>query len=692
VSDGDVVGVLNRTLRQGEQRARDLEDRFVAVIEAELDFAADAAADNFQSLAVDHLRAAAALREQDMEAVHKMGLGVAQRLVASMGLNAAIDVKTNSTMVALKPRIDEAEAVADGDGYPAENLHVTLCYLGEIDGDLRPVADALAAVAATHAPLVGIVGGYGQFSTPDGPVGILLPDVPGLIELRVCVADALMQAGVDYARNHGFTPHMTVDDEPEPGELEEMLPLSGQALHFDSIHLVRGDREEIEIPLVGMPALTAAAAKPYCLPAGLRGKTDAVRREVIRTMMKAALEGAGLSFDVSNPLVARILARAASQITHISRTTQLDVMRIIRAAYEEGLSIDDTAKAIRAQMKEANPARARLIARTELAGAVNGGSLSAAQIVSNATGVALYKQWLTAMGAKHPRHHKYIGLSGQTRKLDEYFQVGRAALEHPGDPSGPGEEVCNCRCSMIYTDDPSKLYGLLASVPVPENDEVYHSDHAAMVTTLLAKTVEALTAAGPGWSSPDPDQILNINCGTTYSIPRIASRQEAIDYYHSPKAFELNAALRSGKELTAEQESIRRALDLAFEEAGIAKTLWRGAPDAVAIFGKAVPKKGQIVDWPGYSSTSASEDVADVFATGIAGPGDRPVLMRISVPSDMPLLRIPAGDYGDQDEWLMPRGLRLRVDRVTHRDGADVVWLSVITRPTVTGLHSAAQA
>lgn len=507
----------NAVLRKGEERARDLEEKLAAILLPVLEQAGDEAARRFAALAVDHLAASARMLAADRARVKTMGLAAARKLAKSLVLTAAIDVQSNSTMIAVKPRPDEAAALADADGYPPENLHVTLCYLGEIDGDLTAIVDALRPVAAAHPPLIGQVGGYGQFGMPDGTsVGILLPDVPGLVELRCAVAEGLYDAGIYYAREHGFEAHITVDDEPEPGELEQMLPLSGSPLHFDELLIVRGDTEIIPLPLVGVPALTAAAGDRYCLPAQLRTKTDPVRQEVIKTMMKASLEGVGLSFDVTNPLTARVLAQSASQITHISKTTQLDVMKVIHAAHEEGLSIPDTAAAIREKMREASPARARLIARTELAGAVNGGSLAATKIVSNATGQAMFKQWMTAVGAKHPRHAKYPGLGGQTRKLDDYFQVGTASLEYPGDPAGPPAEICNCRCTMGYTDN-------AAAITLFASAEVCPVDHGCEIPTDVDRSIasesKGLTAAGPaGWSAPAPDEILDVSCGAASTV------------------------------------------------------------------------------------------------------------------------------------------------------------------------------
>lgn len=533
IAAGDVARVpaaeLNRLLQEGYRRAEELEPRLARILQPILEQAGLEAARRFEIMATDHLSAAA----------------------------TKADVTATSAMVALYPTGEQAFRLAEEGGEPAELMHITLCYLGKDVSEeaVQRLSAALGVVAATHPPLEGHVGGLGSFADfGNGYPSLLLPDVPGLVELRHAVCEAAIGAGLDYPRDHGYLPHLTVAYRDGGPELADASKL-GEALAFGALHVVYGNDQAAVIPLTGTPALTAsglsdvaaevsrvaqevavyaepdygftfwhegdgkvfwvcadytsadeidyavdafaaipgvneveacaecgdpsgegwvqvpsfsaltAAAHPgWSAPAGdeildvaalvstLRTKTDPVRQKVVETMMTPVLAGAGLAFDVHNPLTAKVLAQAGSQVTGIAATTQLNVMRVIRKAHEEGLTIPDTAKAIRAGMKQASAARATLIARTEIVGAVNGGSLAAVQIVSDATGAKYTKVWLTSPGAQYPRHEDYDGLDGQTVDLDGSFDVGGDALEFPGDPSGSAEEVCNCRCTMVYDD------------------------------------------------------------------------------------------------------------------------------------------------------------------------------------------------------------------------------------------------
>lgn len=87
------------------------------------------------------------------------------------------------------------------------------------------------------------------------------------------------------------------------------------------------------------------------------------------------------------------------------------------------------------------------IARTEVHGAVNGGTYAAAQAHMSRTGERQRKLWIaTADDRTRPTHRK---ADRQQVGLEEPFEVGGGRLMFPGDPSGPAREVINCRCSMV---------------------------------------------------------------------------------------------------------------------------------------------------------------------------------------------------------------------------------------------------
>jgi 2'-5' RNA ligase len=470
----------NATLRRGVQRAYDLEQKLAGVLQPVLDRAARASARRFTQ-------------------------------AATRTLSASAGVGATSTMVALKPTPEQAQAIASAGGEAPATLHVTLAYLGKLQDSLDPVRAALAKVAGAHAPLQGEVGGVACFAGGEhGHPAVLLPSVPGLAELRVAVTQALAEAGIEYGREYGFVPHLTVDyteGEP-PGE-----GVLGEPLDFADLLVVRGDRVEHLLPLTGAKPLTAGTLAtgiapddaadgdrfpdtreperpPGWLPpapdeyfdveglvSDLRLRLDPIRNAHVEQVVNETLAEArrqfslsaaatttppagqqqpppvGIAFDVTNPAVVAILGEAGAHITDIAKRSQRQLAALIQDAYAKGLSIPDTAALIRGTMQGISEGRARTIARTELAGATNGGSLAATQMVDGMLGGGQFdKTWLTAPGAVYPRHEDYDGLDGQTVPLEEFFQVGDSEMQYPGDPNGDPGETINCRCTITYAD------------------------------------------------------------------------------------------------------------------------------------------------------------------------------------------------------------------------------------------------
>ena len=61
------------------------------------------------------------------------------------------------------------------------------------------------------------------------------------------------------------------------------------------------------------------------------------------------------------------------------------------------------------------------------------------------------KKWVSVSDDRTRSAHAEI--QGQTRNMDEDFDVGGTKMKHPGDPRGGAANVINCRCVVVYADE-----------------------------------------------------------------------------------------------------------------------------------------------------------------------------------------------------------------------------------------------
>ena len=217
---------------------------------------------------------------------------------------------------------------------------------------------------------------------------------------------------------------------------------------------------------VRFAARTAAATwrEPATVVAELRRRLDErwrqrhsgaiarVRAEAWRVTTEALSAAVGVAFDVTNPILDGAFRKVANR-TDLSDSAWEIVGDTLQGAYDDGLSIPDTARALRTKVAAIAPVRGRTIARTELVSMSNAGSLAAARL----TGAGEWKQWLATADARTRDAH--AAAAGQVRRIDEPFAVNGEALEYPGDPAGSAENVINCRCTVIYPDGPDGYDG-----------------------------------------------------------------------------------------------------------------------------------------------------------------------------------------------------------------------------------------
>lgn len=150
---------------------------------------------------------------------------------------------------------DDAERIAIAYGKPPELLHVTLCYLGELDELAAWVPGdtvASAASAASRTPVIeAVLPGLGVFKGPDSDVLYASVDSAELTDLRERLVDALRGQGIDPSAEHGFTPHVTLAYLPVDTSVDaaawEPLPVT-----LKTISVVSADSLfRVDLPLLG---------------------------------------------------------------------------------------------------------------------------------------------------------------------------------------------------------------------------------------------------------------------------------------------------------------------------------------------------------------------------------------------------------------------------------------------------------
>lgn len=178
------------------------------------------------------------------------------------------------------------------------------------------------------------------------------------------------------------------------------------------------------------------------------------------------------------------------------------------AELAEGLNAGETQAQLEARLIAAfnrnshlmGPDRSNRIAATEAVSAWNAAALGFARAAS-ATGIGLEKQWVTRRDDKVRTAHR--GVAGQTRPLQDAFDVDGVRMQYPGDPTAPSALVINCRCVLQV-----ERVAVAASVAVDEG--VSMNDFEAEVEALQSRMPAQLKRywlAGPGaarigWGTP----------------------------------------------------------------------------------------------------------------------------------------------------------------------------------------------
>ncbi|MFD9632837.1 2'-5' RNA ligase family protein [Streptomyces violascens] len=168
---------------------------------------------------------------------------------------------SDGCMIALYPSPELAEQLAVEGGLPADELHVTVAYVGnaaDVDGDaLREAVVELAA----RRPFAAQLAGMARFTGGDKDILVALVDSPHLEDLRRDTLDMLYDRGIHIPRDHGYTAHCSLTY-LEPDEAAPLDRLAPRQVDFTALSAVHGtDRTDnpLEHPIAG-PAREAFAA------------------------------------------------------------------------------------------------------------------------------------------------------------------------------------------------------------------------------------------------------------------------------------------------------------------------------------------------------------------------------------------------------------------------------------------------
>jgi uncharacterized protein with gpF-like domain len=180
---------------------------------------------------------------------------------------------------------------------------------------------------------------------------------------------------------------------------------------------------------------------------------DVVDIEIRETFLDAA-DFEDDSAPDANHRVTSYLEQAKNRLVGVPDRVYSDVRGATMKATTEGWSIDRLEERVHGILAEAGAEtwrnRARVIARTEAIGAFNGGRYAGFVSYANQVGGDWEKIWLATHDHRtRLTHARETGADGQRVPLLAPFSVGGAAMMYPGDPTGPPQEVIQCRCSIL---------------------------------------------------------------------------------------------------------------------------------------------------------------------------------------------------------------------------------------------------
>ncbi len=137
------------------------------------------------------------------------------------------------------------------------------------------------------------------------------------------------------------------------------------------------------------------------------------------------------------------------RITEVTAFTRERYIQIVKQVLDEmpDASIGDIADVLQEKLQIDEFYRAERIARTEVISASNVGSKYGMDEIME--GEPYLKIWISSMDDRTRDSHEAMN-NVEVPSTEPFHLPSGVMLEEPGDPSGPAEEVINCRCSIAY--------------------------------------------------------------------------------------------------------------------------------------------------------------------------------------------------------------------------------------------------
>lgn len=204
---------------------------------------------------------------------------------------------------------------------------------------------------------------------------------------------------------------------------------------------------------------------------GHRPDVDAIHalapawREVVRAVVHGQIfKALGLAYArllgddykwQNRVFVSRYLAEVTNRLVKVPD----EVYDLVAGQISQGVNLGEGIPKLAARVdtvlsttdQERWPNRAVVVARTETIGALNAGRFDAFKAFAEETGEDdLQRMWLATEDSRTRPTHR--AAEGQRVELDQPFNVGGYDLRFPGDPSGPPQEVIQCRCTVLLVE------------------------------------------------------------------------------------------------------------------------------------------------------------------------------------------------------------------------------------------------